>query len=94
VNEIICGEFNGESLADVTAKRLTGQESTHAKGWLEASLLCRLHVLQAQLDIQGIREHDSLLFFDANAIIELSHHLDKPNRVARVLTHSGERLSI
>lgn len=76
------------------ADKLTSQESAYAKCWLEAGCFSSLHVLKAQLDVQGVRENNRLLLFYTKPVIELPHHLHKPSRVPRVLTHPGERVRI
>lgn len=74
--------------------RLTSQKCAHAKRWLEADFLSSLLVLEAQLNVQGIRENNSLLLLDAEPVVEISHHLHKASRIARVLTHPGKGLRI
>jgi hypothetical protein len=74
--------------------RLTSQECAHAKRWLEAGFLSSLLVLEAQFYVQRIREDNSLLLFDTEPVVEISHHLHKASRIARVLTHPPKRLCV
>ena len=82
-------KFRSKAIATLTRK-----ECPHAKGRLEARLLGNRLVLQAVLDIQGVREHDCLLIGDALAVVKVADHLDKVAWIAGVLADTRVDLGV
>lgn len=73
---------------------LTREECAHTERRVKVGFLGDRLVLQAVLDIERVREYDSLLIGNALAVVEFAHHLDKVGWVARVLSDAGVDLGV
>ena len=72
----------------------TGKKGTYTKRGLEVRLGCRVHILDAKLNVQGVRENNGLFLLNAFAVVEAAHQLDVFKRVPGVLTHTSKNLGI
>lgn len=74
----------------VRENKLTSKERPNPKSDAKPSLLPGLVIFQAKLNIQAIRENNSLLLLDSLVIIEISHNIDKCLWITRVLAYPGK----